>query len=283
MNSQNLILIGIGLFVGLFVGVAALEHHLLDEHDPATPSGLIWRAKTAFSRIDDLETVLDITDNDQASEPVRVLVQYLNGPEQALSVKYLQPTQMSGELFTVERDLLSHYLPAENLVIVKRWLGLPMAAVGLASFDLTQLEEEYKAGEVNLRVVQEVAGFNSDLFPSQIDIAETLAGNKAPTSFSIGRIDNEPVGILPGFADVGEPPTMSVIQGNYVLEVRDSETDELLRMVWVDRENFMVRKVVFFSDEQRARSIRVERITLNQGLTAEEILALPRGAETVRV
>jgi outer membrane lipoprotein-sorting protein len=76
---------------------------------------------------------------------------------------------------------------------------------------------------------------------------------------------------------------MSVIQGNYVLEVRDSETDELLRMVWVDRENFMVRKVVFFSDEQRARSIRVERITLNQGLTAEEILALPRGAETVRV
>ncbi|MEA3356090.1 MAG: hypothetical protein U9Q23_01935 [Candidatus Bipolaricaulota bacterium] len=283
MNSQNLILIGIGLFVGLFVGVAALEHHLLDEHDPATPSGLIWRAKTAFSRIDDLETVLDITDNDQASEPVRVLVQYLNGPEQALSVKYLQPTQMSGELFTVERDLLSHYLPAENLVIVKRWLGLPMAAVGLASFDLTQLEEEYKAGEVNLRVVQEVAGFNRDLFPSQIDIAETLAGNKAPTPFSIGRIDNEPVGILPGFADVGEPPTMSVIQGNYVLEVRDSETDELVRMVWVDRENFMVRKVVFFSDGQRARSIRAERITLNQGLTAEEILALPRGAETVRV
>jgi len=283
MNSQNLILIGIGLFVGLFVGVAALEHHLLDEHDPATPAGLIWRAKTAFSRIDDLETVLDITDNNQASEPVRVLVQFLNGPEQALSVKYLQPTQMSGELFTVERDLLSHYLPAENLVIVKRWLGFPMAAVGLASFDLTQLEEEYKAGEVNLRVVQEVAGFNSDLFPSQIDITETLAGNKTPSSFSIGRIDNEPVGILPGFADIGEPPTMSVIQGNYVLEVRDSETDELVRMVWVDRENFMVRKVVFFSDEQRARSIRVERITLNQGLTAEEILALPRGAETVRV
>jgi hypothetical protein len=74
----------------------------------------------------------------------------------------------------------------------------------------------------------------------------------------------------------------SPIQGGYVLKVRDQTTDKLLRMIYIDRESFLVKKVVFFVDGQRTRSIYVQSITLNQGLSPEEIHTLPPGAKTVR-
>jgi hypothetical protein len=68
MNNQTLILIGVGLFVGLVVTIAAVEHYLLSEHDPLEPSGLIWRVETAFSRIKDLEAAVQYVKIDKALE-----------------------------------------------------------------------------------------------------------------------------------------------------------------------------------------------------------------------
>ncbi len=74
---------------------------------------------------------------------------------------------------------------------------------------------------------------------------------------------------------------LSSIQGGFILEASDARTGELVRMVWIDPETFLVRKVVTFADGKRKTSIEVERLNLNQGLTPEEILALPRGVEVI--
>jgi outer membrane lipoprotein-sorting protein len=66
------------------------------------------------------------------------------------------------------------------------------------------------------------------------------------------------------------------------MEVRDAESGQLTRTLWVDRRTFLVQKVVFFEDDRRVRTLEIERLILNQGLTANEILVLPRAASTIR-
>lgn len=282
MNNQNLILLGIGLFVSLIVTIAAVDQYLLSEHDPMEPDGLIWRVRTTFSRIKDLEAVLEVIESGDEDRTVRMLVRLLRGPEPALSVRYLSPDIVRDELFTVDRDLLSHYLPQENLVVIKRWIGLPLADVGVASFNLTQLEKEWKAGMVRLRVVRDISGFGADLFPSPILLKETLSGYPRSEPFSIWLGTQKETPSLPGFAGFEGTLSGGSIQGGYILEVTDARSGELSRMIWIDRESFMVKKIVFFAEGRRTTSIRVQRITLDQGLTAEEILALPHGVEVIR-
>ena len=282
MNNQNLILLGIGVFVGLMVVVATVDQYLLNEHDPREPEGLLWRSKTAFSRIKDLEVVVEVVDTEAEDRIFRMLVRLLNGPDSVMSVRYLDPVAMRDELFTVNRDLLSHYLPQENLIVIKRWIGLPLAAVGLASVDLSQVEKDWRAGRVRLRVIQDISGFSADLFQTSIVPSETISGCLLHPSFSICLNTQEQDQFLRGFAGFEERSLGGSIQGGYILEVTHARSGELLRMIWIDRESYLVRKIVFFANGKRATSLRVERITLDQGLTAEEILALPRGVEVIR-
>ncbi len=282
MNNQNLILLGIGVFVGLMVVVATVDQYLLNEHDPREPEGLLWRSKTAFSRIKDLEVVLEVVDTAAEDRIFRMLVRLLNRPDPVMSVRYLDPVGMRDELFSVNRDLLSHYLPQENLIVIKRWIGLPLAAVGLASFNLSQVEKDWRAGKVRLRVIQDISGFSADLFQTSIVPAETISGCLLYPLFSICSDTQEVDQFLPGFAGFEGGSLGGPIQGGYILEVTHAGSGELLRMIWIDRESYLVRKIVFFANGKRATSLRVERITLDQGLTAEEILALPRGVEIIR-
>jgi len=279
MNSQNLILLGIGLFVSLIVAVAAFDQYMLSEHNPMRPDGLIWRVKTAFNRIKDLEAVIDI-ENTGDNEPTRLLVRFVHGTESALAVRYLDPEPMRDELFTVSRDLLSHYIPQQNLIVVKRWAGLPLSEIGLVSFSLKELEKDWQAGRVELRVVRDTAGFNPDLFRSPLELAETIGGQVLYRPFSIGTGSGGMPSIEYGFARI-EAIAGGPIQGGFILEVRDPRSGQLKRMIWIDPDTFLVRKVVLFSDGKRSTRIEVERLTLNQGLTAEEVLALPRGVEVV--
>ena len=280
MNSQ-LVLLGIGLFIGLMVVVTTVDQYLLNEHDPREPGGLLWRSRTAFSRIRDLEVVLAISENQPEDRVIRMLIRLLNRQEPVMSVRYLDPVTMRDELFTIEGDLLSHYLPQENLVVIKRWMGLPLTAVGLASLDISQLENDWRAGRIHLRVIQDISGFRMDLFPTAVVLPETISGCQQYPPFSLcSATEEEP--FLPGFAGFGEGSLGVSIQGGYILEVTHAQSGELLRMLWIDRDSYLVRNVVFFANGKRTASLRVERITLDQGLLEEEILALPRGVEIIR-
>ncbi len=173
MNSQNLILLGIGIFVSLIVGVVAIDQYMMNEHDPMHPDGLIWRVQTAFTRVKDLEAVVSVTE-EGVPTPTRMLVRFVSGTEEALSVRYLSPDTVRDELFTVSRDLISHYIPREELIVVKRWAGFPLSALGLATLTLQGLDSDWKAGKIRLKVVRGGVGFDAGLFRSPLELAETI-------------------------------------------------------------------------------------------------------------
>jgi len=279
MNSQNLILLGIGIFVSLIVGVVAVDQYMMNEHDPMHPDGLIWRVQTAFTRVKDLEAVVSVTE-EGVPTPTRMLVRFVSGTEEALSVRYLSPDTVRDELFTVSRDLISHYIPREELIVVKRWAGFPLSALGLATLTLQGLDSDWKAGKIRLKVVRGGVGFDAGLFRSPLELAETISGRVERAPYSVFTGGGAAGLVNKSFALVDERG-LSSIQGGFILEASDARTGELVRMVWIDPETFLVRKVVTFADGKRKTSIEVERLNLNQGLTPEEILALPRGVEVI--
>ena len=298
MNNQNLIILAIGLFVTMIVTVAAIDEYLMDEHPPTEVSGLIWRIENAFSRIRDLEAVLEITKARHPNEPIRMVVRYLSSPMPALSVRYLRPDSIKDERFVVQNDQLSHYIPRENLVVIKRWVGLPLAAIGLANLDLSSLKEDWAAGRVRIEVVQDLPGFTQDLFETallldvsfaQVDggaglFSSALPSESCPLSFSFCLGTENGSTLHP--ATGGMTATLGAsgsVGGSYILEVRDARSEELLRMIWVERETFLIRKIVVFEEGQRSTTLHVERIDLDRGLTQEDVITLPsRGVETIR-
>jgi len=298
MDNQNLIIVAIGVFVALIVTVVAVDQYLLDEHPPTEVSGLIWRIENAFSRIRDLEAVLEVTKAGAPNEPIRMVVRYLNGPIPALSVRYLRPEVIKDERFVVQNDQLWHYLPQENLVVIKRWVGIPLAAIGLGNLDLSGLKEDWSAGRVKVEVVQDMPGFTQDLFQtplalatsfSQIDdgtspLSSAFSTLDCPISFSFcPTLEAHDGSYTTSWGQTTTLGASGAIGGSYILEVRDARSDELLRMIWVERDTYLIRKIVAFKDGQRSTSLYVERIDLDQGLTEEEVITLPtRGVETIR-
>jgi len=275
-------LLAIGLFVSLLVAVAAIDQYLVDEHPPSEVDGLIWQVQNAFARVKDLEAVVEVAESGSSLGTVRMLVRLLNRPLPALSVRYLDPSSLEGQVFTVENDLLSHYVPEEALIVVKRWVGLPLAAVGLAGLDLAQLKTAWGAGRLDLQVLQNVPGFSADSLSSPVSLDRTLTDLAPSSSMSL----------CPGFCDPATPDLSlalatesslgNAIRGEYILEVRAAETGELTRMIWISRDTYYIQKIVFYSEGRRSKTIQLQRITVDQGLTEEDILTLPRGLETLR-
>lgn len=281
MNNQNLVLLALGLFVALIVTVAAIDEYLLNEHPPSEVDGLLWRVENAFLRIRDLEASIEITQSRDPTLSIGTNLRMINGVPPALALRYLRPASLRGETITVQNDLLSHYLPQENVVISRRWRGLPLSAVGLAGLDVSLLRRQWEAGEILLQVQRSVHGLSSNLFPSDLILSETLAGEVCiePDSFCQSTMGAMLEDI--GFARLLEPTVGNAVAGSHILEVRDADTRELTRMVWIDRESYFVQKVVFFESGQRSSTIEVQWSEVDQGLTLEDILTLPN-AEDIR-
>jgi len=281
MNGQSFILLAIGLFVGLIVTVAAVDEYLFNEHPPSEVSGLIWRVENALSRVDDLEAQLKVIENGGDLPFIRMRLRLLTEPPGALSVRYLDPVSLYDQLVTVQNDQLTLYLPRENILVVKRWLGVPLSAVGLSSLNLSQLEQDQADGRIRMQVLQNVHSFSTETLTTPIVLADTIASDSCVTEFSFCPGLETPRQDL-SFIDDPLNRAGDTLSDEYILEVRDAQTDELMRMVWVDRETYFIEKVVFFEEGRRSKTISIERYTINQGLTAEDILFLPRGVPTIR-
>ena len=283
MSGQSLVLLAIGLFSSLVITVAAVDRYLLDEHPPSEIAGLLWRVENALGRAKDLEISLASTEYGANPETVRMVVRVLVGPVPALSVHYTEPESMRDQVVTIGNDLLSHYLPAADLLVVKRWAGVQLAAVGLAGLDVSRLRAEWRQGTVTVQILDTMANLASDALATTSAFAGTLASTTLDQGTSLSAHPS-PVfdPDLPGFASPSSISLSDPLYGSYIVEVRDTESGRLARTLWVDRATFLVRKVVFFEDDRRVRTLEVERLLLNQGFTADEILVLPRAASTIR-
>ncbi len=309
MNNQSLLLFAIGAFVALIVTVAAIDQYLLDEHPPTEVEGLIWRVDNAFNRIQDLEATLQVTDESQPSENVRMKVRYIKGPPPVLSMRYVPPqdadedlfiSTVRDETFTVENDQLFHYIPSEDVIVSKRWPGVPLVMLGLGMFDITQVRSDWSAGRTEIRILQDIAGFSGISFSTSLSVEESFSQTAAPSSaFAESAFQAIPnytlnFSFYPELPD-GEPqPNVALASSlfsdsgtstprSYILEIRDAGTKDLLRMIWIDRDTYLIQKVVTFKNGQRSATLLVQLITVDQGLSEVEVIPpLQVGVENIR-
>lgn len=309
MNNQSLILLAIGAFVALIVTVAAVDQYLLDEHPPTEVEGLMWRVESAFNRIQDLEATLQVTDESQPAENVRMKVRYVKGPPPVLSMRYVPPQDTSDDLFissvrdetfTIENDQLFHYIPSEDIIVSKRWPGVPLVMIGLGIFDMSQVRSDWIAGKTEIRILQDISGFSGIPFATSLSIIESFSNTPAPFApFSAQELPSlQYYALCFSFCpdiQVGEPnPSAGLMQslistggtsmpGSHILEVRDAKSKDLLRMIWIDSETYLIQKVVTFKNGQRSATLLVQLITIDQGLTEDEVIPpLQVGVENVR-
>lgn len=282
MNSQNLILLGIGIFVSLIVTAVALDQAFLAKNDPMEPGGLLARTEAAFDRVQDMEIVLNVVSTGEESHPLQMRVWYINGPDPAARILYLAPADLKGEVYTVDRDLLSHYIPQENMTVIKRWAGFPLSDLGLASFDLRGIEEEWKQGKVTLRVSQNIPRFDMNLFPTDLLVTKTLAGCTQWDPFSISSGYKPSPMLSISISGVTADSGLNPIPGGFVLQVYDKKTGQITKMFSIDRDTFLVRQIVLFADEKRSTTISASQMIINQQLNRDEILVLPRGTTVIR-
>jgi outer membrane lipoprotein-sorting protein len=288
MNSQNLILLGIGLFISLVITVVAVEQYYLGQNNPMEPGGLIWRVQTSFERIKDLETVVYVRESGKDDRTISMRLWYINGPDPTLRVRYLSPDSVKDEVYTVDRSLLSHYLPQENVTVIKRWVGFPLSALGVASFDIKQLEDDWEKGRVTLQVSQNIPHFDTTLFPCGIGLEESFSPQQPREDLSqfcpriTDKIEGSEHDLEVGFSGITNHPLETTIPGGYILKVYDAKTGLLTRMLWIDRETYLIKQIVILVDGRRTTSIHAPHILIDQGLTPEELLVLPRTAETIR-
>ncbi len=310
MNNQSLILLAIGVFVALIVIVAAVDQYFLDEHPPTEVEGLIWRVENAFNRIQDLEATLQVTNESQPAENVRMKVRYVKGPPPVLSMRYVPPQDASEDLFiaavrdetfTIDNDQLFHYIPSEDIIISKRWPGVPLVAIGLGIFDMTQLRSDWVSGKTEIKILQDISGFSGSSYASSVSVSSSFSHISVVLSelFSIPELESSQsyslcFSFCPEFQEGGPQLSLGVAEsldaetggslpGSYILEVRDPGSKDLLRMVWVDRETYLIQKVVTFKNGQRNATLLVQLMTIDQGLTEAEVIT-PRqaGVENIR-
>jgi len=283
MSGQSLVLLAVGLFASLVVTVAAVDRYLLDEHPPSEIGGLLWRVENALGRAQDMEISLASTEYGDNPETVRMVVRVLVGPVPALSIQYTEPESMRDQVVTIENDLLSHYLPEADLLVIKRWTGVPLAAVGLAGLDVSRLRAEWQQGTVTVQILDSTASFDSGALATSFAFAGTLTSTSLDQGTSLSATPSPAFDPdLSGFASAPSISLSDPLYGSYIMEVRDAESGRLTQTLWFDRRTFLVQKVVFFEDDRRVRTLEIERLLLNQGLTADEILVLPRAASTIR-
>jgi hypothetical protein len=283
MSGQSFVLLAVGLFAALVVAVAGVNHYLLEEHPPSEATGLLWRVENALSNAQDLRIDLSSTEYGTAPVTVRMTVRVLVSPVPALSIQYTEPDSLAGQVVTVQNDLLSHYLPQEDLVVVKRWSGVPLAAVGLAGLDVSRLRTDIQQGAVTASVVDDIVALSSASPQADFVLAETLAGASlgqgdaldatATASFSPS---------LSGFTSSASTDVGTPTHSSYIVEVRDAKSGDLTQALWIDRGTYFIQKVVYYQNGQRVRTIEVERLLMNQGLTINDVMILPRASVTVR-
>ncbi len=311
MNNQSLLLLAIGAFVALIVTVAAVDQYLLDEHPPTEVGGLIWRVENAFNRVQDLEATLQVTDESRPAENVRMKIRYVKSPSPVFSMRYVPPQDASEDLFissvrdetfTIENDQLSHYIPSEDIIVSKRWPGVPLVMIGLGIFDMKQLRSNWEDGNTEIKILQDSPGFSGIPFATSLSVLDSFS-NIPPIPFAhfsaqVAPSSSHPYALCFSFCpeiQVGEPQVSlgltqslfansgSSIPGSYILEVRDSESKALLRMVWIDRETYLIQKVVTFKNGLRSSTLLVQLITIDQGLTKAEVITPPQtGVEHIR-
>ena len=269
----------------------------------------LTRLEEVYRGIRDLEAVVTIVSQKlpegKERGASRLKIGALLG-QGVLRVEFLDPPGMRGQVYTLKGNVLSQYIPVNNMIIIQEITEAHLLYPLLESLNLDLLSIVHRLQEegFSLRLTQEIALPKRELRLRVITVGELARTGLAPSppSLSLGLSISVSGASAPGLEaadselEIELALTLKVgaLQvGDYILEAVPSEAVELRglgrrmerQLIWVDPLTFMPKRLETYLAREVREKLRRERhitvineIKLNSGLTEKDLLALPRDA-----
>jgi len=267
------------LIIVLFTIIAAAQIELQE---------FLQRLEGVYSGLQDLQATVAIKqavgggrEKDVSRVQIGTLVK-----QKVLRVEFLDPKEMRGEVLTLKGYQFSQYLPVTNTIyvqeITEKHMFYPL--LEFLNFDLeglvARLQKEGFSLSVSQRIVPSVP-------TAELDLANTVSGLAAGHSAS-------PLALGLSLA-AGVQRLLLGIRvsgwklGDYLLEaIPKVEGPVSKELIWIDPLSLIPRRVETHYLRQAEGKAREEvtiylisDVRINQGLTEEELLAMPKDARIV--
>lgn len=207
--------------------------------------------------------------------------------EKVLRLEYLQPAELRGQVFTLSGYQLSQYFPVNNLIVVQEITEghLLYPFLQLLNFDLeeivSRLQEEGFSLALSQRITAPQLLMELDLDNTISGLAEGHQAEPLALGLSLARYGAEslPLGIRVSQWELED----------YLLEAVPAQEGLVSKeLIWIEPLGLIPRRVETHRERKTDGRIREEvtiyiisEVKVNQGLTEEELLALPKDAKII--
>lgn len=248
----------------------------------------LQRLEEIYSGLQDLQATVEIKQSVAGGgekEVSRVRIGTLV-KQKVLRVEFLDPKEMRGEILTLKGYQFSQYLPVTNTIyvqeITEKHMFYPL--LEFLNFDLEEIVARLQGEGFSLNISQRIV----PLVPTvKLDLANTVSG-------LAGGYSIKPLALGLSLAQGMEslPLEIRVSRwrlGDYLLEAIPREEGLVSReLIWIDPLSFIPHRVethyarkVEGKTREEVTIYLISDMKINQGMTEEELLALPKDARIV--
>lgn len=246
----------------------------------------LQRLKAVYAELEDLQaivTILEITPEGREKEWARVRIATLV-KQKILRLEFLDPPEMRDQVYTFDGHILSQYIPVKKAIIVQEITEQHSLYPLLESLnlDLEEIVARLQQEGFSLALSQQITSLALQLeLDLGITVAELAAG-RSPSPSPLSLSLREPAGA----EDFPLALKVSAWQlGDYLLEASSLSSEEL---IWIDPVSLIPRRIEVRTREVEGKKKEgiwiylMSEAQLNRGLTAIELLALPKDAQIIR-
>jgi outer membrane lipoprotein-sorting protein len=263
----------------LFAAVAVAQLEL---------EGFLKRLKDIYSDLGDLQATVTIKQQrvgDEEKEVSQWQIETLV-KQQVLRLKCLEPAEMRGQIYTLKGHTLSQYIPVINTIIVQEITEghLLYPFLELLNFDLEKIVARLREEGFALALSQRIT-----LPVSALELGNTVS--QLAQGYPAQPLDF--YSSLPGDEMESVPLSLRVSQfklGDYLLQAIPSQEGPVSKeLIWINPQDLIPRRVETHRERmlngkivKEVTTYLVSEIHVNQGLTEEGLLALPKDAKIIR-
>lgn len=275
MNRRILSLIAVALLVITAAAQIELQNFL-------------QRLNEAYTNLRDLQatvTIKQLTSEGKEKDVGQVRIGTLV-KQRVLRLEYLQPPEMRGQVFTLSGYQLSQYFPVNNTIVVQeiteKHALYPL--LEFLNFNLKEIVARLQKAGFSLTVSQRITAVAP---ATELDLINSISGLTGGYSFKSLALGLSLAQVLRGL-----PLGIRVSRwkmGDYLLEAVPAQEGPVSKeLIWIDPLDFIPRRVETHYQRKvegkRGEEVAIYLISdvnINQGLTEEKLLALPKDAKII--
>jgi outer membrane lipoprotein-sorting protein len=206
--------------------------------------------------------------------------------QKVLRLEYLEPPEMRGQVFTLSGYQLSQYFPVNNTIVVQEITESHVLypLLEFLNFNLEEIVARLQEEGFSLTISQWIVPLTPTAELSLTNTISGLAGGYSAEPLALGLSLAEEMEGLPLELKVSRWKL-----GDYLLEAIPAEEGPVSKeLIWIDPLDLVPRRVETHYERRVDGKVREEvtiylisDIRINQGLTEEGLLALPKDARII--